>query len=91
MLALDELLQQFTPIVVMLGFVDHLDLTGNYKSLRDPYAGNDDVAEAVISLYNGCRDVRNALKNEWSRAVFIGGPGYKQWPKPCKKLLLRWR
>ncbi len=69
----------------MLGFVDHLDLNGNYKSLRDPNVRTDDVAKAVVNVYEGCRQVRTALKNEWRRTVFIVGPGYKQWPEAMQK------
>ena len=81
-LALSVLFEQVTPIVVMLGFVDHLDSGGNYKTLRDPNAGTDDVAKAIVSLYDVCREVRNALKNEWRRTVFFAGQGHKQWPEP---------
>ncbi len=55
-LALNELLEQVTILVVMLGSVDHLDLNGNYKSLGDPNLGTDEVAKAVVNLYDGCRE-----------------------------------
>ena len=37
-LTLNELVEQVTPTVVMLGFVDHLDLNRLYKKLKDPNA-----------------------------------------------------
>ena len=77
-LALSELLDQVIPIVVMMGFVDHLDLKENYKSLKYPNAGAVHIAKAVISLHDGCKEVKNALTNEWRRTIFIAGPGYKQ-------------
>ncbi len=80
-----QVMEQVTPIVVMLGFVDHLDLNGNYKSLPDPNVGTDDVPKAVVTLYKGYREARTALKNEWRRTVFIAGPGYKQWPEALQK------
>ncbi len=85
-LALSELLDQVTPIVVMLGFIDHLDLNGDYKSLRDPTVGTEDIAKAVTNLYEGCREAKTALKNEWRRTVFVAGPGFKQWPAALQKV-----
>ena len=85
-LALSELLDQVMPIVVMLGFMDHLDLNGHYKNLRDPIVGTDDIAKAVITLHEGCCEARTALKNECKRTVFLAGPGYHQWPAALQKV-----
>ncbi len=41
---LDELVEEVTPIVVMLGFIDHLDINGLLKKLKDPNAGAEVVA-----------------------------------------------
>ncbi len=84
-LTMNELVEQVTPIVVMLGFSDHLDINGLQKKLKDPNAGTEVVAQAVISLCEGCAEVKTALRNEWRRTIFVSGPGYKHWPEPLKK------
>ncbi len=84
-LTMNQLVEQVTPIVVMLGFTDHLDINGLQKKLKDPNASTEVVAEAVISLYEGCTEVKTALRNEWRRTIFVSGPGYKHWPEPLKK------
>ena len=98
-LTMNELVEQVTPIVVMLGFSDHLDINGLQKKLKDPNAGTEFVAEAVISLNaiqadhclghclgfgEGCAEVKTALRNEWRRTIFVSGPRYKHWPEPLK-------
>ncbi len=84
-LTLNELVEQLTHKVVMFGFVDHLDLKSLYKIPKGPNAGTEVVAEAVISLYEGCAEVKAAVKNEWRRTIFLPGSEYKQWPEPFKR------
>ena len=50
---INELLEQMTPILVILGFTDHLDLNGWHKKLKDPNAGTEVVAEAVEEVRVG--------------------------------------
>ncbi len=84
-LTLNELVAQVTPIVVTLRFTDNLDLNGLYKTFEDPNADTEVVAEAVISLYERSAEAEAFLKNEWRRASFMAGPGYKHWPEPLWK------
>ncbi len=82
-----ETIEQANPIVVMLGFFDHLDLQRHLKRLLATNVTTKDLYEAVVSIRNGCSDARKKLQNEMTRILFVSGPGYNRWPASIKKVI----
>ncbi len=74
-----ETIEQGNFIVVMLGFLDHLDLQGHLKKLLADNVLTEDIYQAIVSVRNGCSDTRKKLSNDMTRVLFIAGPGYNQW------------
>ncbi len=76
-----------TPIVVMFGSNDHLDLNGHLKKLFANNFSAQDIHDAVLCIHQGCTEVSNKLLSEITRVVFVSGPGYKSWPEALQKVI----
>ncbi len=72
---ISEVIGQANPIIVILGFFDHLDLQGHLKKLLADNVTTEDVYEAVVSIRSGCTEARRKLSSVMTRVLFVSGPG----------------
>ncbi len=84
MAAISDDIEQVTPIIVMLGFDDNLDLNGHLKKLFAKNVTTQDIHDAVLCIDQGCTDARSKLLGERTRVVFVSGPG---WPEALQKVI----
>ena len=86
MATISDAIEQVTPIIVMFGCDDHLDLKGHLKKLFAKNVTTQDIHDAVLCIHQGCMDVRNKLLGDRTRVIFVSGPGYKSWPVALQKV-----
>ena len=86
MASIAQTVEQATPVVVMFGFLDHLDLEGHLTKLQSPNVAMQDIHDAIVSLYHGCMDTRNKLLSVYTRVIFVSSPGYREWPLALQKV-----
>ena len=53
MASITQTIEQATPVVIILGFMDHLDLEGHLKKLLSPNVTIQDIHDAIRSAYVG--------------------------------------
>ncbi len=87
MASITQTIEQATPIVIIFGFIDHLDLEGHLKNLLSPNVAKQDVHDAIVSLYHGCLDARNNLVSTYTRVIFVSCRGYREWPQALQKVM----
>ncbi len=86
MASITQTIEQATPIIIMFGFIDHLDLEGHLKKLLSPNLAMQDIHDAIVSFYHGCLDARNKLVSTYTRVIFVSSPGYWEWPQALQKV-----
>ena len=84
---ISEVIGQANPIIVMLGFLDHLDLQGHLKNLLADNLTTQDIYDAAASIRNVCSEARRKLSNVMTRVLLVSSPGYVHWPKSLQKVV----
>ncbi len=80
-------IEQLTPIILMFGSDDHLDLNVHMKKLFAKNVTTQDIQDAVLCIHQGCTDARNKLLGERTKVVFVSVPGNLSWPEALQKVI----
>ncbi len=86
MASITQTIEQAIPIIIMLGFIDHLDLEGHLKRLLSPNVAMQDIHAAITSIYHGCTDARKKLVSAYTKVIFLSSPGSREWPEALQKV-----
>ncbi len=86
MASITQTIEQTSPIIIMLGSKDHLDLEGHLKRLLLPNVAMQDIHDAINSIYHGCTDATNKLVSAYTRVIFLVSPGYREWSEALQKV-----